>query len=671
MFKKIILLALLVAAPQVVSAGSYTRGRVPLTQDPFIELPVGSVRPQGWILLQLETMRDGLTGHLDEAYPQVVGQRNAWLGGDGDAWERGPYWIDGLLPLAYMLDDPALKAKAQVWVEAILSSQDEDGYFGPSVDRPLEPGLQRGKSHDWWPKMVVLKILKQYYSATGDSRVIPFLDKYFRYQLRMLPEKPLDHWSFWGAQRGGDNLEIVYWLYDITGEEYLLELGELIHSQTTPWIDILSEGTLLRTHAGMHCVNLGQGFKEPVIYYRQSHDPDHLLAPKKGMDMIRTTIGLPTGLWGGDEKIRSGDPVAGSELCTAVEMMYSLEEMLKVSADTQWADALERIAYNVLPAQVTDDFSARQYFQQFNQIECSRNTSRRFTTPHADTDQVFGLLNGFPCCTCNMHQSWPKYVQNLWYATSDDGLAALVYAPSSVTAEVAGGIKVHMDEDTFYPFDENIRMSVSFPGREKCASFPLRLRIPDWCHDACISVNGDRIDRQCRIGEIITIDRKWKDGDVVDIRFPMNVACTRWFENGAVIERGPLIYALKMDEKWVEKQFSPEEVVTYGASYFEVTSDTKWNYCLKSADLVKANIGDRFRVVKRNVDQAAYPWNVGNAPISIMAPAAVMEEWTEYRGSAGPVPYSQNAKCNGENVTIELIPYGCTTLRIAEFPIRN
>lgn len=145
----------------------------------YNQLPLGSVRPAGWLLEMLNSQRDGATGHLDELYPLVMGSRNGWLGGDGDQWERGPYWIDGLLPLAYTLNDTALIAKVQPWIEWTLASQREDGYFGPSTDYDYEPGLQRDNCEDWWPKMVMLKVLMQYHSATGDERVIPFMTRYF------------------------------------------------------------------------------------------------------------------------------------------------------------------------------------------------------------------------------------------------------------------------------------------------------------------------------------------------------------------------------------------------------------------------------------------------------------------------------------------------------------
>ena len=658
-------------AASALDAQSYVANRAPLTESRFIELPIGAVKAEGWLRQQLVLQKDGLTGHLDELYPNVVGSRNAWLGGDGDAWERGPYWIDGLLPLAYLLDDQGLKDKAQVWVEAILGSQQEDGYFGPATDRGPEPGLQRNNSHDWWPKMVALKIVKQYYMATGDERVIPFLDRYFRYQLAHLPETPLDHWTFWGAQRGGDNLEIVYWLYNITGEKYLLELGELIHRQSTPWTDMFLDGSTLYTQNSIHCVNLGQGFKEPVVYWQQSGEQKQLDAVRNAEKVIRKTIGLPTGLWAGDELINFGDPTRGSELCTAVEMMFSLEEMLRITGDPHWAEWLERIAYNALPTQADDRYETRQYFQQTNQIECSRNTSRNFSTPHSDTDQVFGLLNGYPCCTTNMHQGWPKFTQNLWYATDDAGLAALVYAPSRVTAMVAGGIEACVTEETFYPFNENIRFTVSFPDRKvKSAYFPIRFRIPAWCVGAELKVNGERVGDPCDAGDLVTVRRTWAKGDVVTLDLPMSVECSRWFDSSAVIERGPLVYALRMNETWTRKQTAASEKVRYGDWYYEVTSESPWNFCLSGKTL--KSVAENCTVIRNDVDASLYPWTLENAPLSIRIPARPMLDWKAYRGSVGQIQYfTQQGGDLGAEQTIELIPYGCTTLRIAEFPVRQ
>lgn len=648
---------------------NYSNNRQPLLQKEYIELPLGTIKPKGWMEQQLLLMKNGMTGNLDQIYEPVMGKRNGWLGGDGDVWERGPYWIDGLLPLAYILDDDQLKKKVQPWIEWALASQNEEGYFGPETDRPNEPGLQRDNSHDWWPKMVMLKVLQQYYSATGDKRVIDCLTNYFKYQLKTLPQKPLGHWTFWGEQRGGDNLMIVYWLYNITGDAFLLKLGELIHQQTFGWTDVfLNQNHLSRQHS-LHCVNLAQGFKEPVIYYQQSKDYRSIAAVKKAVKTMRHTIGLPTGLWGGDELLRFGKPTVGSELCTAVEMMYSLEKMLEITGDVEWADYLERVAYNVLPTQVTDDYSARQYYQQFNQVSVTREF-REFSTPHEDTDLLFGVLTGYPCCTSNLHQGWPKLVQNLWYATADNGVAALVYAPSEVTLKVADGIDVRVKEYTDYPFNGQINFDVSFVDSQvNQAFFPFHLRVPSWCKKPVVKVNGQPVTIDAYTGEIVKLNRTWHNGDKLTLELPMDVSVSRWYDGGVVVERGPLIYALKMNEKWTKKNFEPDKVVEYGPYYYEVTSDTPWNYALRHTSCAKENIAKSFEVDVKPVK--SYSWNLKNSPVTIRTKATKVKNWNLERGSVAPVAYytQMNFDTEGE-YTIELIPYGCTTLRIAEFPIR-
>lgn len=651
-------------------SGNYLNNRQPLLQKTYIELPLGSIKAEGWMQEQLVRMKNGMTGHLDEVYEKVMGPRNGWLGGDGDVWERGPYWIDGLLPLAYILNDQALIEKVKPWIEWTLASQKPNGYFGPDTDRSYEPGLQRDNAQDWWPKMVMLKIMQQYYTATNDARVIGFLTNYFKYQLAELPKNPLGKWTFWGEQRGGDNLMVVYWLYNITGDKFLLDLGELIHKQTFNWTDIfLNQDHLSRQHS-LHCVNLAQGFKEPIVYYQQNKDPKQIQATKKAVRDIHNTIGLPTGLWGGDELLRFGKPTAGSELCTAVEMMYSLEEMLEITGDIQWADYLERVTYNALPTQVTDDYSGRQYYQQTNQVAVTRDW-REFSTPHEDTDILFGELTGYPCCTSNLHQGWPKFVQNLWYATADNGIAALVYAPSQVSAKVANGITVNIKEETDYPFEEAIRFNISFADKKvKQAFFPFHIRIPAWCKNPVVKLNGEPVTIDTYPGTVARVNHEWKNGDVLSVELPMEVAVSRWYDNSAVVERGPLVYALKMNEKWEKKTFENEKAGEYGKWYYEVTSDSPWNYALLHRSFSPEQIKTSFTVEKSSA-VPIYPWNVENAPIRIKTKAKRVNNWTLVRGSAGPVPFfTQQGNDVGEEETIELIPYGCTTLRITEFPVR-
>lgn len=645
----------------------YVPNREPLVGKPYLELPLGSIKPEGWLLEMLQRQRNGMTGHMDELYPLVMGQRNGWLGGDGDMWERGPYWIDGLLPLAYILDDEAMKRKVQPWIEWALASQKADGSFGPDKDYPAEKGLQRNRAEDWWPRMVVLKILKQYYSATGDGRVTDFMTKYFRYQLQTLPEKKLDHWSFWSLYRVCDNLQTVYWLYNITGDKFLLDLSEMLHRQAFDFTGKLLGDDFLCNKFSVHCVNLAQGIKEPVIYYQQSGDKKHLEAVKKGFADLRKFNGWPNGMYGGDESLHGADPTQGTELCSVVELMLSLEEIFQITGDGSYADYLEKVTFNALPTQISDDFMTRQYFQQANQIVCSRD-KRNFTNDHNGNDNLFGLLTGYTCCTANLHQGWPKFVQNLWYATPDGGIAAMVYSPSSVTARVAGGTEVTVREETSYPFEERIVFTVT-PSVKKGGpvKFPFSLRIPEWCKTPVVKVNGETV----AVGKqqaVVKIDRAWKPGDKVELELPMRVTTSRWYEKSVAVERGPLVYALKIGEDWRRIEVAEEERGRMGDYYWEVHPTTDWNYGLLQT--VLRNPEKAFEVtVDPEKARGSYPWNTENAPIEIKAQAKRIPFWSRYNGSTGPLPWGPVALPGVPAETVTLIPYGCTTLRICEFPV--
>lgn len=679
--KKIILLLFAVMFSTVFCSADekrnsyYITNQKPLVVQPYTALPLGTIKPQGMLLKMLELQRDGLTGHLDSIYSVVCGDNNGWLGGNGDGWERGPYWIDGLLPLAYILDDERLKAKAQPWIEWSIENQREDGYFGPRELAPgyhYIPGTQQNNREDWWPKMVMLKVLQQYYTATGDKRVIDLMTRYFKYQLQTLPKFPLNHWTFWAEQRGADNLAIVYWLYNITKDKFLLELGEIIHKQTYDWTSVFS-GNVIRTLNPMpdlHCVNVAEGIKAPIIYYQQHPQQKYLDAVKLGLSALEDCHGFVNGMFGGDEQLHGNDPTQGSELCTAVEMMYSFESILPINGDVYYADYLEKIAYNVLPAQITDDFKARQYFQQANQVLVTLE-DRNFMNQRK-TGVLFGTTIGYPCCTANMHQGWPKFVQNLWYATADDGIAALVYGSSEVTATVSGRCQVRITEQTDYPFKDKIYFSFQL---EKKAKFPFHLRIPLWCKNATITINKKTISSKTE-NNVAIINREWNDGDVVELHLPMEIRYSHWSHNSLGIEYGPLVFALKIEEEW--RKITQKD---YDDTCWEVYPKSNWNFCLINHERDDNNYqifvkdkADKYNFeihIKDEINDN--PWNLKNAPIQMLTQATRIPSWKLTNGSVGSIPntaFAIDLPTDGIIQNVTLIPYGCTTLRISQFPVR-
>jgi len=285
---------------------------------------------------------------------------------------------------------------------------------------------------------------------------------------------------------------------------------------------------------------------------------------------------------------------------------------------------------------------------------------------HGHTDIVYGTLSGYPCCFSNMHQGWPKLVGSLWYATADNGLAAIVYSPCEVTARVADGRTVGIAEETVYPMGDTVKFRISLDDSNRPVAFPLHLRVPGWCAKPEVTVNGIPADTVRADGTVI-ISREWKHGDVVDLTLPMDVRISRWYENSATVERGPLVYALKMDEQWKKTELTGNEARQFGKHFHEVTSPTKWNYGLHARTL--ADPAGNFTVsVDDKKARSRYFWNVDNAPVEIKAKAREVKEWGLYNEMAGPMP-NHHTESNAPEEEITLIPYGCTTLRISEFPV--
>jgi uncharacterized protein len=651
-FDKPDLLALSMPPPGRGDAGKAVKNRTPLAERAYFFLPLGSIHPSGWLRNQLEIQANGLGGHLDEVWPDV-GPNSGWLGETGESWERGPYFLDGLVPLAWQLDDPRLKAKAQKFIDWTLDHQASSGMIGPA------------SNDDWWPRIVMLKVLTQYQEATDDPRVIPVMDKYLRYQYAELPSRPLRDW---GKFRWQDELLSVVWLYNRTASAYLLDLARLLRAQGHDWeaeyenfqyterctaeFLKLDQGNGLKDLAlSTHGVNNAQGVKAgPVWSLVSGLDADRFAALKMTAELEKYH-GLPNGMFSCDEHLAGRNPSQGSELCSVVEYMYSLEQSISISGDASLGDRLERLAFNALPGAFTDDMWAHQYNQEPNQVECSLH--RKPWTTDGPESNLYGLAPNFGCCTANFHQGWPKFTASLWMQPSSGGLAAMAYAPCSAIMSVVDS-QVGVVTETDYPFRGHVRIGVN---PSSPMSFPLSLRIPGWADGTHVYVNGEP-QSEPKSCSFFRIERRWKFGDEVVIEMPMAPRVASSYLNSAVIERGPLVFSYPIGTDWLK-------LVDRGlASDWQVYPATRWNYALA---IDSGTAPSTFATEERPLTSDVF--SLAKASVRLQTPAVFVPTWRADDGAADPVPASPLADIQGASIEeITLVPYAAAKLRITAFP---
>ncbi len=644
----------------------YQNNQQPLRAQHLVKLPVSSIKPGGWLLKSLELQRDGLTGQLGDISAWLTKKNNAWLNKDGTGdwgWEEMPYWLKGYANIGYVLNDKKIIDESMVWINGTLNSQRDNGDFGPYVIRKTT-----GK-RDLWAQMLMLFVLQSYYEYSHDVRVIAHMTKYFKWQLAIPDNDFLT--DYWENSRGGDNLYSVYWLYNITKEPWLLDLAAKVHRNTANW-------KLKNWLPNWHNVNIAQCFREPATYYMQSGDPTDLQASYDNQNFIREMYGqVPGGMFGSDENSRKGyvDPRQAVETCGMVEQMSSDEIMLRITGDTFWAENCEDVAFNTFPASFMPDYRSLRYLTAPNMVASDSKNHN----PGIDNPGPYLMMNPFSsrCCQHNHTSGWVYYAENLWMATPDNGLAAIFYSDSEVDAIVADGAEVSIQQQTHYPFEEQVRMKLAMT---RPVAFPLYLRIPKWCENPMIKINDKEVGVVPLPGKYVKITGTWKNNDRITLGLPMKVKARTWEKNknSVSINYGPLTFSLKINEKYI--RFDSKATAQYDSKWqentdqskwpsFEIQPDSPWNFGLPAEALARVGMAGNFTIIRKPWPADNFPFTLAAVPIELRAKGKKIPGWTiDQYGLCGELPQSP-VSTNQPMEEITLVPMGAARLRISAFPV--
>lgn len=588
------------------------------------------IKPLGWLRRQLEIQAEGLSGNLDKIWPDI--KESAWIGGSKDGWERVPYWLDGFIPLAYLLENEDMIARAKKYIDAIISFQKPDGWICPCDDADR-------KTYDTWAIQLITKTLTVYYECSKDERIPDVIHSVLYNYYNMLKNGEIALYD-WGKARWFECFIAINFLYERCGEEWLRELGKILCEQGLDYEEQIElwKRPLNRWRFETHIVNIGMMLKSEAV----SHNilgKEYTDTAEKLHSILEKYNGTPVGLFTGDECLSGLSPIQGTELCAVAEQMYSYEILYAFTGDDKWAERLEKLAFNALPATISDDMWTHQYDQMSNQIACVKFPGKPVFRTNGDESHLFGLEPNYGCCTANFNQAWPKFTLSA-FMHSGNTVINTVPVPSKLNAD---GIEITLETD--YPFVNSFKYSIK---AEK--DFTFKIRIPSFAKN--LKVNGEN-----QTASELCFEIKAGENEI-----NLSFDCTADFierpHGLKSVECGSLIFSLpvKYEAKMLEyERDGVERKFPYCDYELHPVSDWNYAYCSDSLEISRNISGD-------------VPFSSKNPPVTIKTKGRKINWGYEdgYDTVCAKIP--ESTAPIGDEEEIILHPYGCAKLRMTEMP---
>ncbi len=661
----------------------------------FHTIPLREIRPAGWLQDFLGRQSQGLTGHVAvSGYPfgyKFWGSQDDNTKGSYSAWwpfEQTAYWIDGALKCGYLAGDMDLYRQALEEVDFAVEHADPDGFIGPDILR----------DQDRWPHTVFFRAVLAQYEISGDRRYLEALIRHYH----SMPHPLLN-------DRDVTGVEILLYLYQASEQGELLEMAEDLYrrfNQRWPEHDASLKSLLSDKPQTAHGVTFNEEAKLAAILYSATGKQEYLQAAMHGYEKLERNARLADGLHSCSENIRGKNALDLHETCDIADHTWALCYLLEATGDTHYADQIEQIIFNALPGAITKDFHALQYFSCANQVVATSSSN------HNRNKFMRGLNwmsyrpdHEVQCCPGNVHRAMPNYISKMWMKAKDRGIVAALYGPGSLQTHAgAEQTPVKITADTRYPYQQSVVFTIT---PERPAAFSFTLRIPGWCRQAVLAVNGLAVRGKLEPGSFFTINREWQAGDEVRLELPFELALESWPEGGASLRYGPLTLALPVParaEIEVENSTIRQRQNTLGAAYearqalklpeypaWNLYPAGPWNYalCVNEETLNDVN-------VEWN-EACTDPLDVDNPALRVRVKARRVRGWrlvhnrrTQHDGHwvvdrkfhrglrtiegdflftpPLPDPNKLRGKLEKEVEEITLVPYGATLLRITVFP---